>query len=295
MAIRVACASITWNAWPDYTYDQVLAEIAASDYAGAPVGFPAFDDKGQPAISAAAMLSQYAAHGLQPAPGYLSGHLWEVERRAELVAAAAWRAHYSRALGLTDLYVSASCTEALFAVSGLASGRRAIGLDDAGLAIMATTLNAMGATTSAEGVNLCYHNHAGSYIETEAEYEALIERLDPALVQLGPDTGHLAIGGGDNAAFFARHASRIRTVHFKDIDGAVLRAGQRERSGYRAMVAAGLFAELGAGMIDFAPLLASLTGAGFHGWLIAETDQTMLSSARQSAEISRSYLRSLGV
>jgi inosose dehydratase len=295
MAMRLACQPITWNAWPDYPVERKLAEIAAAGYAGCTIAFPTFDEQGEPASPPAALAGRLAAHGLAPAPGYLGGDLWLAERRAELVAAALARARYSRALEIGEVYVSCSCPPHLLAVAGHASGRRVIGLDDAGFASLAETLNAMGEATTREGVTLCYHNHAGSYVETEAEYEEVVARTDPELVRLGPDTGHLAIGGGDVVGFFRRHAGRIAGVHLKDINPAVLERGRAERRTYHEMQRDGLFAELGEGMLDFPALLAALRAADFDGWLIAETDRTMKPTARESVEASRAYLRTLGV
>ncbi|MCC6626556.1 MAG: TIM barrel protein [Chloroflexi bacterium] len=295
MPIRIACEPITWNAWPGYPEEQKLAEIAAAGYAGWTLRFPEFDDRGEPVAPPQATLARLAAHGLAAAPGYLSGRLWEADQRAALVASARARARFSRALDVTELFVACHCLPELFAITAQATGRRAAGLDDAGFDIMAATLDAMGAATLAEGVAVCFHNHAGSYVETEAEYEALIERIDPARVWLGPDTGHHLIGGGEVVPFFERHADRVRSVHLKDIDPAVLARGRAERLGYHPMVNAGLFAELGEGCIDFPAVLAALRGAGFDGWLIAETDKTTKPTARESVTISRAYLRNLGL
>ncbi len=57
----------------------------------------------------------------------------------------------------------------------------------------------------------------GSVIETRAEIDRLFELLDPNLIFMGPDTGHLAWGGVDVAPF-AAHAGAIKTMHIKDID-----------------------------------------------------------------------------
>jgi inosose dehydratase len=295
MSIRVACEPITWNAWPDTPPDQIMREIAAAGYAGWTLRFPAFDERGEPATPPAALADQLAGHGLTAAPGYLGAELWAAARRPEIVAAARARARFSRALGVGELYVACTCLPDLFAIAGQATGLRAVGLDAAGFAVMAETLDAVGAATREEGVAVCFHNHAGSYVETEAEYEAIIAATDPALVRLGPDTGHLQIGGGDVPAFFRRHAARVASAHLKDINPTVLAEGRAARHGYHPMVRAGLFAELGEGCIDLPAVLASLRAAGFAGWLVAETDRTMRASASESAAISRAYLRTLGL
>ena len=132
MAMRLACQPITWNAWPDYPEERKLAEIAAAGYVGCTIAFPVFDEQGEPASPPAALAARLAAHGLAAAPGYQSGDLWLAEQRAEFVAAARALARFSRSLAIGELFVSCSCPPHLLAMAGHATGRRAIGLDDAG-------------------------------------------------------------------------------------------------------------------------------------------------------------------
>jgi len=64
---------------------------------------------------------------------------------------------------------------------------------------------------------------------------------------------------------------------------------------YRQFTEAGVFAELGEGMVDFPAILDPLFDTGFNGWLIVETDITLKPTALESARISREYLASLGL
>ena len=63
----------------------------------------------------------------------------------------------------------------------------------------------------------------------------------------------------------------------------------------RSQVRETVFAELGEGMVDFPAILDPLLAAGFDGWLIVETDITLKPTAFESAQISRQYLRSIGL
>lgn len=57
-----------------------------------------------------------------------------------------------------------------------------------------------------------------------------------------------------------------------------------------------IFIELGNGLVDFPARLDVLNGAGFDGWIIIETDVTQqLVGAKESATVSREYLRSIGI
>jgi inosose dehydratase len=168
-------------------------------------------------------------------------------------------------------------------------------LTDAEYQAFADTLNRVGEITLREGVRSCFHNHVGSVIETREEIDRLLALADPALVFLGPDTGHLAWAGADPVAFCRDYAARIKTIHVKDVSEAVRARGAAEGWDYGSFTKNGIFAELGEGDVDFPAIFAILREAGFAGWVIAETDVTQKPTALESATISREYLRSLGL
>ena len=55
-----------------------------------------------------------------------------------------------------------------------------------------------------------------------------------------------------------------------------------------------MFTELGRGRLDVPDLLSALRGIDYAGWLMVEQDSTWFPPA-ESARISRTYLRSLGL
>src|SRR5207244_2596763 len=118
------------------------------------------------------------------------------------------------------------------------------------------------------GVTACFHNHAGSYVETRDEFDKLLTLADPDLVAIGLDTGHLAYAGGDGAAFARDYAPRIKALHLKDVFPRVLAEARERRLGYHEAQANGLWAELGEGVVDFPGMFEALRGAGFAGWAI---------------------------
>jgi inosose dehydratase len=297
-AMRVGCVSITWGKfkrqapeeWPE---ERVLAEIAQAGYEGTTAG-PRADRSPQETREL------YARYGLKPAPGYLAGAFWQPEARGELLEKARRQAAFARAVGVTELFVAPGGDYV-----SRASGRRRrqlaghVGPDDgmteAEYRTFAETLNAVGEATLAEGVRSCLHNHVGFVIETRNEVDRLLALCDPDLVFLGPDTGHLAWGGADVVSFCRDYAGRIKAMHLKDINREIRDRGAREGWEYGKFTASGVFAELGEGFIDFPAVFDILRGAGFSGWLLAETDVTQKPSALESVTISRNYLRSLGI
>jgi inosose dehydratase len=282
--IRVACASITWPR--GYPRERLLAEIAEAGYAGTPVG-PAG------AESAAALLSDLAGYGLQPAPGYLGLEWWASERRGEQLERARREAAFHHELGLTEIYVAPNLTPERRAISGQVTAATATPSGE--LAKLADLLNEVGRATAAEGVRACLHNHVGSAVETRDEIDRLLGLVDPAVVFLGADLGHLAWASDDAAAFTRDHAARIKTLHLKDISPTVRAEGVAKKWDYRGFSDHGIFVELGEGLIDYPAVFVALRAASFQGWIVAETDVTQKPTALASAVASRRYLASLGV
>lgn len=290
--IEIGCGQITWsNATPE---EQVLAEIAQAGYAGAPASPAA----GRTTAQAQAV---FAGHGLKPAPSYLGVDFWQAEQHDSILARAREHAAFMHEVGCTELYVAAGGFTSYITASGRSRAQlaghvaRADAMTAAEYQQFADTLNQVGAITLEHGVRSCFHNHVGSVIETREEIDRLLAMIDPKLVFLGPDTGHLAWAGADPVAFCRDYASQIKTIHVKDVDLAVRDRGRAQEWDYGTFTANGIFAELGEGGVDFPAIFAILRDAGFAGWVIAETDVTQKPTALESATISREYLRSLGM
>ena len=289
--VFVGCGQITWDS--TYPEEQILHEIAQAGYDGAPAG----PKNGRTAEQTTEL---YATYGLRPAPGYFSAEFWREDLRETILGAAEQQARFAQALGCTELYVAASGFDYVTARgktrSELAGHVRADdGMNDAEWECFGSTLNAVAARTQGYGVRSCFHNHVGTVIETREEVDRLLSLTDPNLLYLGPDTGHLAWAGADVLEFTRTYASRIRTMHLKDVHDSVVALGRDEGWDYWRFNRNGVFAELGEGSLDFPTLFGVLVEAGFSGWVITETDVTQKATALESATVSRQYLRSIGV
>jgi inosose dehydratase len=290
--IEVGCVQITWSR--ETPEDQVLAEIAQAGYAGAPASPPS-------GRTAAEIQALFASHNLKPAPGYLGADFWRADQRASILDRARQYAALMRELGCTELYVAAGGFNSHITSSGRSRNQLAghvapsDALTGAEYQTFADTLNQVGEITLREGVRSCFHNHVGSVIETREEVDRLLALADPALMFLGPDTGHLAWAGADPVAFCRDYAARIKSIQLKDVSEAVRARGVTEGWDYATFTANGIFAELGEGSVDFPAIVTILRDAGFSGWMFAETDVTQKPTALESATISRAYLRSLGL
>ncbi|NLW50949.1 MAG: TIM barrel protein [Candidatus Brocadiaceae bacterium] len=288
---RIGCVPITWKNVPQ---DQVLREIVESGYEGVPAG-----PRG--GMTARGVLDELYGYGLDPAPTYMGGDLWTPEAQEPALEQAARLAAFAREADVTELFISAGGSRTFVGPRGLNRMRVAgrvepsDAMSDAEYRQLADTLNRIGEITRAEDVRLCYHNHCASVIETREEIERLLSLVDPDLVFLGPDTGHLAWGGTDVVEFFREHADRILAVHLKDIDPRVMMEGRSRQWDYAVCREQGIYTELGEGFVDFPGVLEALRAADYRGWLLAETDVTQLPTAYESAVVSRDYLESLGL
>jgi inosose dehydratase len=290
--ILIGCGQLTWPR--SMSEGEVLGEIAQAGYDGAPAG-----PRG--GRSAEEVIATFAEYGLKPAPGYLSGDFWEPAQRASILEQARAYADFSAAAGCTELYVAAGGFDSFITPSGQTRRDVAghVGPND-GLSAeqydrFAEVLNEVGQITLAQGVRSCFHNHVGSVIETREEIDQLFNRVDRTQVFMGPDTGHLAWGGVDVVSFCRDYLDLIKTMHIKDIDSNVLKMGRAEKWNYRTFSDKGIFIELGRGFVDFPAVFELLSSVNFSGWLIVETDVTQRPTALESAEVSRAYLKSIGL
>jgi sugar phosphate isomerase/epimerase len=80
----------------------------------------------------------------------------------------------------------------------------------------AQKLNEIGAKVKAEGLALCYHNHAFEFENNGLD--ALYAAADKDLVKAQLDIAWAQIGGADPAAKVTELLDRLSLVHLKDFD-----------------------------------------------------------------------------
>ncbi|UJP10520.1 sugar phosphate isomerase/epimerase [Microbacterium sp. KUDC0406] len=145
---------------------------------------------------------------------------------------------------------------------------------------------------AAEGVMPALHNHVGTWVETEEEYEHVLDAVPSSILAAGPDIGHLAWTGADVVAWMAAHADRVSDVHVKDMDLAIAARSRATPTPYFDVMAERFFMEPGLGDIPIAESLAGLPD-GFAGDIIVEVDKPSMEpfeSAKTSwAWIERNY------
>lgn len=147
-----------------------------------------------------------------------------------------------------------------------------------------------------KGVTPVLHQHAGTYIEYEDEFEEMLARLEAARVAICLDTGHMAWSGMDPVAMYRRHAARTTYFHFKDIDPAVHARVLREGIHFHKAIEMKIFTPLGMGVVDWPGLAQALRETGFSGAATIEQDidPAVSFSPKENAAASLAYLKSVG-
>jgi len=137
------------------------------------------------------------------------------------------------------------------------------------------TLRDVAAIAAEYDVQVAIHPHVGGHIESGSEIRRVLDLTAGDPIKLCLDTGHIRIGGSDPIALIARECDRLVHVHAKDVDGAVLGRLKRSEIAVSEAVGAGLFADLGRGIVDWQGLKQGLAACGYRGWVVAEQDRLL--------------------
>lgn len=129
----------------------------------------------------------------------------------------------------------------------------------------------------AAGITLSYHNHHIEFVKVGGK--TVMERIFTETTLTGePDTYWVQMGGGSPLEWVKRFADagRLPLLHLKDVRIAPNRDTQ--------------FAELGAGVLDFAPIIAAAEAGGCQSFII-EQDSTYGRDEFESVAESFRYLK----
>ena len=146
------------------------------------------------------------------------------------------------------------------------------------MAAFGAKMEAFAGYMASQGIELAYHHHMGTVVESPAEIDAFMAATGPA-TKLLFDAGHCYFGGGDPAEVLKKHAGRVRHFHAKNVRAPVAQRVRDARLSFLQGVLAGAFTVPGdqEGAIDFAPLMAVLADAGYgtdtDRWLVIEAEQ----------------------
>ena len=120
-------------------------------------------------------------------------------------------------------------------------------------------------------VQMAYHHHMGSVIESEQDIDGLMEHTQAVGLLL--DTGHLVYAGGHWRNIIDRWGHRINHVHCKDVRESVLLDARNRDLSFLDAVLNGVFTVPGDGLIDYVQILQGLKKNQYQGWLVIEAEQ----------------------
>lgn len=134
-------------------------------------------------------------------------------------------------------------------------------------------LDRLGEYALGQGFTMTYHHHMGTGVQSMAEIDRLMAQTDPAYVNLLFDSGHATVDGMDAAELLAKHFTRIKHVHVKDVRKEILAKTKDEKLSFLQAVKEGLFTIPGQGIIDFDEIFEILETNHYEGWIVVEAEQ----------------------
>lgn len=157
---------------------------------------------------------------------------------------------------------------------------------------LARGLENLGKLAQEKGMNIVYHHHMGTGVQTTAEIDKLMAMTDEKLVYLIFDSGHLTFSGENPENILQKYAKRIKHVHLKDIRRDVMEKVKTEKMSFLQAVKHGVFTVPGDGMINFEPLFDLLAKNNYQGWFVVEAEQDpALANPLEYAIKARKYIR----
>ena len=134
-------------------------------------------------------------------------------------------------------------------------------------------LEKLGDLAHEKDMEIVYHHHMGTGVQTTEEIERLMDNTDPLKVSLLFDTGHLVFSGEDPINIYKKYKGRIKHIHFKDIREQVAEEVKENSDSFLNGVKKGVFTVPGDGMIDFSPIWKEIKDSGYKGWIVVEAEQ----------------------
>jgi inosose dehydratase len=143
------------------------------------------------------------------------------------------------------------------------------------------------------GLDLVFHPHVATYVETPEECERFFDVTSHTGVGLCLDTGHCEYGGGDTVTEAAKFASVLRFLHIKDVDNKILEEARRKKLNFEQAIEEKVFTIIGQGSIDFPGLFRLLEKNHYSGWAVIEQDVKFGATAIPPSESVAQSLRYL--
>jgi inosose dehydratase len=269
--MKLATAPVNWNSpdvpeYREYTpYPQLLEEMLTA-------GYRATEWSSIMPKDPEVLKRDLQARGMNLVGGFVGLELRDPGKRAQEIDKGLEIGNYFKSLGASYLIAADSGDARRIEVGGqVGSGD---GLTNEQWKSLGSGLNELATALKSSAVKLVFHNHVGTYVETEEETCRLLDETDPSLVGWCLDCGHLTYGGGDTLKMLQKYGNHVGHVHIKDVDGEILRRSLQERWSFHRALKAFIFAKLGNGIVNIPAVMRALTNSGYDGWVVVEQDTT---------------------
>jgi len=292
---QFACAPVSWGVPDDYgpaweqPYEQMLDEMAAGGYTGTELGpygyFPTDPNVLRPVLQRKnlTMLSSFVPVPLAD-PLRANAAIDQIRKVGTLLAA-----FHAPFIVLADAQ-----SPQRRKIAGRVPADGSQSLNPSQWREVARVIAGAERVAADFGLDLVFHPHVATYVETPRETEQLFDAASSTKMGLCLDTGHCYYGGGDPVSEAEKYKHRLRYVHIKDINPAALAESNRKQRDFDQAVEAGVFSQIGAGCVDFPAFFQTLVKNGYSGWLVVEQDVKFGATSvppSQSMAASLRYLR----
>ena len=276
--IEIATAPVSWGIWemtidrPDLIVSDVyLQTIAEMGYTATETGPPGYF-----APDGASAVEKARAFGVDLGATFLLLRLDDAERFEDDLRALDRTVEVLEATGGGILLLADMETPERARAAGSDARRQATAWDPETVERAAERLQRATDIVRSRGLDAALHPHAATHVESEEETEQMLSRTDIALCV---DTGHTIVGGGDPLALARRYRDRLRHLHLKDVDGAVLARLQAGEVDMDEAWPLGIFCEFGQGVVPLREFLALDEVRSLDGYGVIEQDRVAVTLA----------------
>jgi inosose dehydratase len=269
--VKLGCAPINWTnddlpeLGGELTFEQCLSEMALAGFSGSEIGtkYP----KERAALKKALDLRQ-----LTICNGWFSSYFTTKPKEETIQTFIEHRDFLydvgARVIGVGEVgsTIHGNENEPLF------TNRPYLSEDQ--FQALADGLEELGRLAQEKGMEIAFHYHVGTGIETLAEINKVMEMTDSNLVHLLFDTGHATVAGEDPLEILEKYAHRVRHVHVKDVRSHILQKVKQNNLSFLQGIKEGLFTVPGDGdMVDMEAVFKLLAHANYEGWIVVEAEQ----------------------
>ncbi len=267
--IKLGIAPIAWTnddlpeLGGENTFEQCVSEMALAGFTGSEVGnkYPRDTEILKQALS---------LRGLQIASAWFSAFL-TTKPLEETVEAFIEHRDFLHAMGAKVIVVSEQGKSVQGQAVPVYKAKPVFTEEE--WKLLVDGLHRLGELAAEKDMDIVFHHHMGTGIQTTEEIDKLMELTDPKLVSLLFDTGHLVFSGENPIHVLKKHLPRIKHVHLKDIRPEVVARVKEEDLSFLQAVKAGAFTVPGDGGIEFAEVFTTLAASAYKGWFVVEAEQ----------------------